>query len=64
MAQGPNADCSALSEYIQKNMVLYAFNNEQALGTHAAANFIRGEVGGRTAHGALRGWRDEAPRLT
>jgi hypothetical protein len=25
-------------------MTLYAFNNEMPLGTHATANFVRGEV--------------------
>ncbi len=48
-AAGPNADCSNLTEYVQKNMALYEFNNDLKLGTHAAANFIR-----RTLATALR----------
>uniref|UniRef100_A0A7S2XZZ5 Proteasome subunit beta n=1 Tax=Fibrocapsa japonica TaxID=94617 RepID=A0A7S2XZZ5_9STRA len=42
---GPQADCENFSEYIQKNMELYRLNNNGlTLGTHAAANFIRGEM--------------------
>jgi 20S proteasome alpha/beta subunit len=41
---GTAADTSNFTEFIQKSMKLYALNNEISLGTHAAANFIRGEL--------------------
>ena len=41
---GVQADTSNFTEYIQKNMKLYALRNDIQLGTHAAANFIRNEL--------------------
>ena len=41
---GNPADSVNFVEYIQKNMKLYELNNDLPLTTHAAANFIRGEV--------------------
>ena len=41
---GTPADCAVFNEYISKNMKLYELDNEIKLSTHAAANFIRGEV--------------------
>ena len=41
---GTPADTTNFLEYVQKNMKLYELNNDLALTTHAAANFIRGEV--------------------
>ena len=41
---GIPADSSNFMEFIQKNMKLYELNNDLQLTTHAAANFIRGEV--------------------
>lgn len=42
---GIPADTSNFTEYIQKNMKLYELDNDLSLSTHAAANFVRGEVG-------------------
>ncbi len=41
---GVAADTKTFNEYVQKNLKLYELNNDVQLGTHAAANFIRGEV--------------------
>ena len=41
---GVAADTKNFSEYVQKNLKLYQLNNDIKLNTHAAANFIRGEV--------------------
>lgn len=41
---GVPADCSNFNEYISKNLKLYELNNDIKLSTHAAANYIRGEV--------------------
>jgi len=41
---GPTADRANFTEYIQKNMSLYALNNELSLSTHAAANYTRGQL--------------------
>ena len=47
---GAPADCVMFSEYVSKNMALYAINNDMSLSTHATANYIRGEVSARHAH--------------
>jgi len=41
---GAPADCVMFSEYVSKNMALYAINNDMSLSTHATANYIRGEL--------------------
>lgn len=41
---GVFADSVNFTEYVQKNLKLYELNNDMALGTHAAANFVRNEV--------------------
>ena len=41
---GTPADNTNFMEFISKNLKLYELNNEMKLGTHAAANYIRGEV--------------------
>jgi 20S proteasome alpha/beta subunit len=41
---GTYADRTNFTEYIQKNIVLYELNNGLQLTTHAAANYIRGQV--------------------
>lgn len=41
---GTPADTTNFTEFIQKNLKLYELNNEVALSTHAAANFIRGQL--------------------
>ena len=52
---GAPADCVMFSEYVSKNMALYAINNDMSLSTHATANYIRGEVSARHAHACVRG---------
>ena len=37
---GPQADAVMFSEYIGKNMALYAINNDMKLSTHATANYM------------------------
>eukprot|EP00287_Rhodomonas_sp_CCMP768_P004569 CAMPEP_0196717016 /NCGR_PEP_ID=MMETSP1091-20130531/445_1 /TAXON_ID=302021 /ORGANISM="Rhodomonas sp., Strain CCMP768" /LENGTH=198 /DNA_ID=CAMNT_0042057231 /DNA_START=52 /DNA_END=648 /DNA_ORIENTATION=+ len=41
---GELGDTKNFSEFIQKNMALYALRNGTELSTHAAAHFIRGEI--------------------
>lgn len=41
---GTYADRTNFTEYIQKNIVLYELNNGLQLTTHAAANYIRGQL--------------------
>jgi 20S proteasome subunit beta 4 len=41
---GTPADTTNFTELVQKNMKLYELNNEIALGTKAAANYVRGEL--------------------
>jgi 20S proteasome subunit beta 4 len=41
---GAHADRINFTEYIQKNVTLYELNNGLQLSTHAAANYIRGQV--------------------
>jgi 20S proteasome alpha/beta subunit len=41
---GPQCDTKNFSEYIQKNMELYALNNNMRLSTHATANYMRREM--------------------
>lgn len=44
VSSGVPADGVNFTEFIQKNLKLYELNNDLKLSTHAAANFIRGEV--------------------
>ena len=48
---GPQADAVMFSEYIGKNMALYAINNDMKLSTHATANYIRTELAGALRRG-------------
>lgn len=48
---GDHADMVEFGELIQKNMTLYELRNGFPLSTHAAANYLRGEV----AHGLRSG---------
>jgi len=41
---GDHADRTVFAEYIEKNMALYELNNNTALSTNAAANYIRTEI--------------------
>lgn len=41
---GPNGDRVAFSEYIKKNLALYALRHGSGLSTHAAANFTRKQL--------------------
>mmetsp|Transcript_35430 Transcript_35430/g.83390 ORF Transcript_35430/g.83390 Transcript_35430/m.83390 type:complete len:199 (-) Transcript_35430:101-697(-) len=41
---GELGDTKNFSEFVQKNMALYALRNGTELSTHAAAHFIRGEI--------------------
>merc|ERR1740127_210324 len=41
---GPTSDRNNFTEYIQKNMSLYALNNDLKLSTSAAASYTRGQV--------------------
>merc|ERR1719261_805377 len=50
---GPQADAVMFSEYIGKNMALYAINNDMKLSTHATANYIRTELAGALRRVAL-----------
>lgn len=43
-ASGPPGDKEQFTNYIQKNLHLFALRNGRALSTHAAANFTRGEL--------------------
>lgn len=52
LAMGGNAaDMVQFGEYVQKNLTLYELRNGFPLSTHAAANYLRGEV----AHGLRAG---------
>ncbi|KAL6071255.1 Proteasome subunit beta type-4 [Balamuthia mandrillaris] len=41
---GPVGDRSQFGDYVQKNVKLYRLRNGITLGTHATANFVRGEL--------------------
>ncbi len=41
---GPQSDCHTFGEYIEKNLTLYALENEVSLTTKATANFVRHEL--------------------
>src|SRR3989344_5811956 len=43
-AVGPVGDRVHFTEYVQRNLKLYKFRNNLTLGTHATANFVRGEL--------------------
>ena len=47
---GTQADNEAFTEFIQKNLKLYALNNDLTLSTHATANFMRNEVHFKLPH--------------
>ncbi len=41
---GPRSDSNTFGEFIEKNMTLYALENEVPLTTKATANFVRHEL--------------------
>ncbi len=41
---GPQSDSSTFGDFIEKNMTLYALDNETSLTTMATANFVRHEL--------------------
>jgi len=44
MAEKKGGDAAHFGEYVQKNLKLYELRTSTSLSTHAAANFVRGEL--------------------